>query len=191
MVPEQIPDSLFYCLMFFIPLLFAIRLAKINFKGVDIETLVIAVNMVILIAGVLTLIFSTLQFSSALVEKPDYERYIAFTRYTDDYSFSFWLILVSNAIVPQIMWIKKIKSSIKSTYMWFLTSLITMIFKTLWFYKLMSKNYFPALPNQPTVWINFSSSKSLGLVSSVAVFVVVLGSIYLILLNQLKTRSTI
>lgn len=76
----------------------------------------------------------------------EYEMYTFFkNRITGDYAFQFWAMFILNALVPQLFWSKKIRSSI-----WIVFAISLLINIGMWYERFnivvtsLSKNYLPA-----------------------------------------------
>lgn len=88
----------------------------------------------------------------------EYEMYTFFkNRITGDYAFEFWAMFILNALLPQLFWSKKIRSSI-----WIVFAISLLINLGMWYERFnivvtsLSKNYLPAswAAYHPT-WVEF------------------------------------
>jgi hypothetical protein len=77
MQPERIPEALFFCLQFFIPLLLGVRVLKLELTRLNYRALVIAANNTLLIAGILTFGILFYEFVAAFYSGTDYEAPLA------------------------------------------------------------------------------------------------------------------
>jgi len=118
MLPELIPYSIFYCLQFFIPLLFVVNAARVELPYLNRKALIVATNITILIAGLLTIFIPVIQLAIAYFSGAEYEQYAFINRYIGPMGMFAWLGLLTQVVVPQMMWNKSFRRSIASASIW-------------------------------------------------------------------------
>jgi len=118
MLPQLIPYSIFYCLQFFIPLLFVVNTARVELPFLNLKALVVATNITILIAGLLTIFIPVSQLVIAYFSGAEYEQYIIVNHYIGPMGMFAWLSLLTQTVIPQMMWNKSFRRSVVSACIW-------------------------------------------------------------------------
>jgi len=121
MLPELIPYSIFYCLQFFIPLLVVLNAARVELRYLNRKVLIAATNITILIAGLLTFFIPVIQLFADYFGGVEYDQYAVINRYIGPMGMFAWLRLLTQVVIPQMMWNKSFRSSIVSACVWLIT----------------------------------------------------------------------
>jgi hypothetical protein len=176
-------DAIFFWLKVFIPLLFVLRLFKKRFIHFDMDVLVLAVNNVLLISAMLQFGFVLLSFTQFLIARyagVEYEQYAFINRAIGPYWYAWWLPVVVNVFIPQMMWFKKYRESVKATYVWCACALV-----------LAFLEYAPIILVSlhrdyiPFSWAIFVPS-FIGSLSSFVLFLAILAGLYMVVLKRRK-----
>lgn len=114
MQPLLIPQAIFYCLQFFIPVLAVISIAHVELPYLSLKALIIATNVTILIAGLLTFFIPVVQLVFDYFSGAEYAQY----GFISHRGIFVWLGLLTQIAIPQIMWNKSIRRSLISTCIW-------------------------------------------------------------------------
>ncbi|WP_448702550.1 hypothetical protein ACFGVR_09380 [Mucilaginibacter sp. AW1-3] len=131
MQPELIPQAIFFCLQFFIPLLFVVSMLRAELPYLNLKALVVATNITILIAGLLTFLIPVVGLIIAYISGVEYEQYGYINHYIGPMGMFAWLGLLTQVIIPQMMWNKAIRRSIVSGCIWLVTYWIFKLANTL------------------------------------------------------------
>ncbi len=124
MAPQLIPDAVFYSLQYFIPLMFLLRVVGVESPYLNLRVLIVATNICILIAGLLTFFIPVVQFAVIYFGGVEEDRYAFVNQYIGPFGMFAWLDLLSSVVVPQLMWGKNFRRSAASTYVWLLVFLV-------------------------------------------------------------------
>jgi hypothetical protein len=122
MLPELIPDSIFFCLQFFIPLLFVIRALKVELTNINYRALVVATNITILISSLLTLAILLYEGFATYYSGVDYQQFAFVNAFTGPFSMFAWLTLLTRVFIPQMMWNRDFRRSISSATVWLIAN---------------------------------------------------------------------
>jgi hypothetical protein len=114
MQPVLIAQAIFYCLQFFIPVLVVINIAHVELPYLNLKALIISTNVTILIAGLLTFFIPVIQLVVDCFSGAEYAQYGFINRM----GILAWLGLLTQIVIPQIMWSKFIRRSLISTCIW-------------------------------------------------------------------------
>ena len=131
---QLIINSIFNGTCILVPILFFIQLFKINIPIIGKSTLICAVNCTLLSGSLLFLVYFPIEIVSSYYSGGEYEQFTLSTRISG----SFWtdfliLVIFPNALLPQLLWFKKIRQTIISSFtivsIWFLLYLLTNLFE--------------------------------------------------------------
>ncbi len=131
MLPELIPYSIFFCLQFFIPLLFVVNAARVELSYLNRKALIVATNMTILIAGLLTFFIPAVQLVADYFGGVEYEQYAVINRYIGPMGMFAWLGLLTQVVIPQMMWNRSFRRSVVSACIWLIAYWIFKLANTL------------------------------------------------------------
>lgn len=164
-------DTIFLSLKFFIPLLVLLKFSKVSIKAIDIKTLINATNWLLLLAGSIYLIVLTSEIFIAYYSQNEYEQYAVSNRIFGPYWFEFAIQAFVYMLLPQMMWFKKVRTSVIATIIW---CLFTYILTAFIFYA-EHAGYMAGF-NPATTWLNY--------LKSLTIFISLLSIVYFILLKQ-------
>jgi hypothetical protein len=186
MQPERIPEALFFCLQFFIPLLLGVRVLKLELTRLNYRALVIAANNTLLIAGILTFGILFYEFVAAFYSGTDYEQYTFVNRFMGPFSMFAWLTLLSQVVIPQMMWARNLRWSITSAVVWVAATILLKVTNILLLKYVVGKHdYMPSAPQSFNV-----DQHIIGYGVSVLLFLTLLIPIYIIVdKNQMADGS--
>jgi hypothetical protein len=131
MLPELIPYSIFYCLQFFIPLLFVVNAVRVELPYLNRKALIVATNITILIAGLLTLFIPIIQLLVDYFGNVEYDQYAVINRYIGPMGMFAWLGLLTHIVLPQMMWNKSFRRSVVSACVWLIAYWVFKLSNTL------------------------------------------------------------
>ena len=80
--------------------------AYITLKHIDL------MNTVMLVAGSIVAVAYLTEFFMAMRSHSEFEKYVFINRATGDYAWAFWTMIICNIVLPQLLWIKKLRRSI-------------------------------------------------------------------------------
>ncbi|WP_315513104.1 quinol:electron acceptor oxidoreductase subunit ActD [Capnocytophaga sputigena] len=69
-------------------------------------------NTVMLVAGSIVAVAYLTEFFMAMRSHSEFEKYVFHNRATGDYAWAFWTMIICNIVLPQLLWIKKLRRSI-------------------------------------------------------------------------------
>ena len=69
-------------------------------------------NTVMLVAGTIVAVAYLTEFFMAMRSHSEFEKYVFHNRATGDYAWAFWTMIICNIVLPQLLWIKKLRRSI-------------------------------------------------------------------------------
>ena len=69
-------------------------------------------NTVMLVAGTIVAVAYLTEFFMAMRSHSEFEKYIFLNRAIGDYAWAFWTMIICNIVLPQLLWIKKLRRSI-------------------------------------------------------------------------------
>lgn len=69
-------------------------------------------NTVMLVAGSIVAVAYLTEFFMAMRSHSEFEKYIFLNRATGDYAWAFWTMIICNIVLPQLLWLKKLRRSI-------------------------------------------------------------------------------
>lgn len=69
-------------------------------------------NTVMLVAGTIVAVAYLTEFFTAMRSHSEFEKYVFHNRATGDYAWAFWTMIICNIVLPQLLWIKKLRRSI-------------------------------------------------------------------------------
>jgi molybdopterin-containing oxidoreductase family membrane subunit len=182
-----IADALFFWLKVFIPLLFLLRLFKKRFAPLNNDALVLAVNNMLLFAAVLLLLAFVLVLSKRLIATDvgaESRRNGLLSSMTGPYWFGWWLPAIVKIIMPQVLWFKKLRASVKATYTWFCCALILAFLE----YAAIILTWLHRDYIAPSSWAYFMPS-FVGSLGSFVLFLGLLAAVYIIVLKRKKTAT--
>lgn len=109
-------DSLFIGLKVMIPILFVLVVIKINFKKFDINGVIKTANMLLLLAATLFLLPMAVNIFTAWYSENEFEREMIITILTGPNWYQVVIPILTYGILPQLLWIKKLRSTIYSSF---------------------------------------------------------------------------
>ncbi len=69
-------------------------------------------NTVMLVAGSIVAVAYLTEFFMAMRSHSEFEKYVFINRATGAYAWAFWTMIICNIVLPQLLWIKKLRRSI-------------------------------------------------------------------------------
>ena len=69
-------------------------------------------NTVMLVAGSIVAVAYLTEFFMAMRSHSEFEQYVFHNRATGAYAWAFWTMIICNIVLPQLLWFKKLRSSI-------------------------------------------------------------------------------
>ena len=69
-------------------------------------------NTVMLVAGSIVAVAYLTEFFMAMRSHSEFEKYIFINRATGAYAWAFWMMIICNVVLPQLLWFKKLRRSI-------------------------------------------------------------------------------
>ena len=81
-----------------------------------------AMNKIIILTGSIVMVAYCTEFFIAYYSQVEYEQYAFINRYFGPYWWASWSMFCCNCIIPQVLWFKKVRTSIAAT--WFLSIII-------------------------------------------------------------------
>jgi Ni/Fe-hydrogenase subunit HybB-like protein len=81
-----------------------------------------AMNKIIILTGSIVMVAYTTEFFIAYYSQVEYEQYAFLNRYFGPYWWASWSMFCCNCVIPQVLWIKKVRRNIAAT--WFLSIII-------------------------------------------------------------------
>ena len=132
---------------------FIVRVCRVSL-GLDMQILIRVLNYTLLIAGV----FYLAEILSVIINDHyspvDPWHNAIFNRATGPYWFAFWLPVIINGLLPQLLWRKKNRGAVKVLYTWWALAVILSALAELVMIE-GSVNRVIALPGQTAVWLNY------------------------------------
>jgi hypothetical protein len=187
-------NSIFSGLKIVIPLLFIVRLIKWKITKLNEFALIEAINVLILFSSFLYPLFLIVDFITIYFSGAEYEQYTIITRLTGPYWWAYVIPLFGTVLLPQLIWLKRVRASVKISYAWFILSSISPWFE---FFVMVStslhRDYITSSIGSMAVNYYFFpsvSAKSMYLLIGIAVLIIV----YLVLLkkkNRLYNKSLV
>jgi len=175
-------NAIFMGLRIFIPLLVLLKFTSHFNQKIDIKTLIIATNLLLLIAATINLIFFVSEIFAAYYSQNNYEQIAASNRIFGPYWFAFGMQAFIYFLLPQMMWIKKVRTLIVSTIVWGLFAYALAAFI---FYAEHYSDYITSFK---------SSINLLAYLKSLMIFMLLLVTIYFVILkrarNPIKTTGS-
>jgi len=115
-----------------IPILFIVHLSKAGTGAVNKTTLIEAVNCTLLAGSILYIARFIIQIYTSLFSGGEYEQYTFTNRFFGHYWLDLWVLIIFRyALLPQLLWIGKLRKSIVSSFViictWGLSSLAVTI----------------------------------------------------------------
>jgi len=176
MLLELIPDSIFFCLQFFIPLLLVMNAARVEVPFLNIKALIVATNITVLIAGLLAFFIPVIQLLVDYFGGIEYEQYSVINRYIGPLGMFAWLGLLTQVVLPQMMWNKSFRRSIVSACVWLMAY---------WAFKLV--NVFLLKYVVASSWATFTPDKHLvDYAGEAIIFLMVIVPVYLLISLNVK-----
>jgi len=111
-------DAIFMGLRIFIPFLVLLKFTSLFNKKIDIKTAVIATNLLLLTAATINLIFFVSEIFAAYYSQNNYEQIAVANRIFGPYWFAFAIQTFIYFLLPHMMWIRKVRTSIVATIAW-------------------------------------------------------------------------
>jgi hypothetical protein len=108
--PAFISDSIFQGLKFLIPLLFILEFFNVSLKQLKLSTVIISANVLLLIGGTLFLGVMTTNLSMSWYHGNEFEKDFLVNVITGPHWFQFVIPLLNFALLPHLMWFKKLRS---------------------------------------------------------------------------------
>jgi len=155
-------DPIFLALKIIIPVFFIIRVFKVSLWRLDMPVLINALNYTLLLAGsfcLVEILFETLwsmrsgvgsplllsvagNFATSV--EPGWHTTII-NRATGPYWFGFWLPVVINVLLPQLIWFKKVRKDVKLLYTWLvIASLLSLLISFTTLFVMLHRDYIPS-----------------------------------------------
>lgn len=172
-------NTLFTGLSIFVPLLVLIKFSKAFNTRLNVDTLILATNWLLLGAGIISIIFEVSIIVQSLIgyySQTEFNQYTILNRLTGPYGFVYVSYLIIYELLPLLICFKKIRQSIATTIIW---ASIDYLLSALRFY---SANYNNFRPSTHLDYLSFFSSQLMSLL----VFSAFLVIIYFFLLTQQK-----
>ena len=69
-------------------------------------------NTVMLVAGGIVAVAYLTEFFMAMRSHSEFEQYVFYNRATGAYAWAFWMMIICNVVLPQLLWFKKLRRSI-------------------------------------------------------------------------------
>jgi hypothetical protein len=174
-------NALFFWLKIFIILLFIARMAKAKLPYLNMSVLVIAINCILLLAAVMYLC-NTLMLMYTEYAEPDSRHTPIIARATGPYWWAMWFQLMLFFIIPQALWLKKLRASVKVTYTWWC---FIWVLTFLEYYPLIMSMYRDHIPSS---WAVFVPSFNLW---AFILFLSLLAIVYVMVLRRRKDEISI
>jgi len=180
-----IADSICFSLKIIIPVFFIVRVCRVSLR-LDMQILIRVLNYTLLIAGV----FYLAEILSVIINDHyspvDPWHNAIFNRATGPYWFAFWLPVIINGLLPQLLWRKKNRASVKVLYTWCILAILLSALGQLVLIE-ASLNRDIALPGQAAVWLNYLFFPSVTYCTlSLTGTVIILAALYLAIGNSEK-----
>jgi hypothetical protein len=174
-------DAMFFWLKIFIILLFIARMAKAKLPYLNMSVLVIAINCILLLAAIMYLC-SILMLIYTEYAEPDRWRTTIFARATGPYWWAMWFQFMIFLIIPQALWVKKLRASVKVAYTWCCCILVLTFLE---YYPLIMSMYRDHIPSS---WAVFVPSFNLW---AFILFLLLLAIVYVMVLRRKKDEISI
>lgn len=183
MQPELIPDSIFYCLQYFIPLLLIVKVSKGELPYLNTRVLIITTNITILIAALLTLCILIFQTMVGLESGVEASQNSLLMRFIGPFSMFAWLTLLSEVVLPQMMWNSHIRRSISSAVVWLVATLV---------FKAVNVLLLQYVVDDPTAsWAVFYPNKHLlDYVIPIPIFLLVMAPVYIVVYTRKQNHRS-
>ena len=164
---------------------FIVRVCRVSLR-LDMQILIRVLNYTLLIAGV----FYLAEILSVIINDHyspvDPWHNAIFNRATGPYWFAFWLPVIINGLLPQLLWRKKNRASVKVLYTWCILAILLSALGQLVLIE-ASLNRDIALPGQAAVWLNYLFFPSVTYCTlSLTGTVIILAALYLAIGNSEK-----
>ncbi|WP_295651084.1 hypothetical protein [uncultured Mucilaginibacter sp.] len=186
---ETISGAISLSLFFVIPMLFIVRVTKLRLPYLNTDMLIVAINITLLMAALLHAMGMVANFVYTKYDMGEHTKGLFYGSIEGISSRMFYLGLIANVMLPQLMWFKKIRRSVKATYFWFSVNLVITLYQIFSYLKLIRKYMTPS--NQGSMWVNFSFFPSWSdSIKSLAIFLVIVATTYLIILRRRKKFLT-
>jgi len=188
-----VTNSILFSLKIIIPVFFIVRVCKTSLWGLEMPILIKALNYTLLLAGVafvLQILYLLIDLFRGYYSGVEYEQYTFINRATGPYWFAFWLPVTINVLLPQLLWIKKVRASVKLLYTWFITaSVLSLFISYATIYIMLHSDYIPSTLSAGIVYRFLVSPTyfALSLTSTLAI----LATIYWLISKKAKERSII
>ena len=180
-------DVIFFWIKIFVPVLFILRIFKIKLSYIKTDALIASLSISMLIAAMLYLLAVLLlliQYAIARYFGAEYQQYAFINRAFGPYWYSWWLPVIINITIPQIMWVKRYRISIKTTYILFCCLLaFTFLQCAPIIITSLNVNY------TPSSWAFFIPSFTYSL-GSLIIFLILITAIYFTLLKTQNSKLT-
>lgn len=138
-------DSIFIGLKFIVPVIFLLVIFKVKSGKVNFVSLVLAANLLLLIGGILFLLTIISNTLHAWFSENEFEREMIISMITGPNWFQIVIPVFTYGLLPQTMWIGKLRSTIYSSF----------IIVMLWFGSYFLVDYL----SHGSININFPSSE--------------------------------
>lgn len=109
-------DSLFIGLKVMIPVLFVLVVFNIRIKKFDTVTAIQTSNMLMLLGGILFLLAMAVNIFTAWYSENEFEREMIITILTGPNWYQVVIPILTFGILPQLLWIKKLRETIYSSF---------------------------------------------------------------------------
>ena len=164
-------NAFFMGLRIFIPFLVLFKFTKLLNNKIDIDTLTTATNLLLSLAATVNLIFFVSEIFAAYYSQNNYEQIAVANRIFGPYWFAPAIQAFIYLLLPQMMWIKKVRTSIVSTIVW--AGVIYLLMAII--YYLEHTGYMTGF--EPTINL-------LAYLKSLIIFLSLLAAVYFVLLKQ-------
>ncbi|MBK5285794.1 MAG: hypothetical protein JJE25_10365 [Bacteroidia bacterium] len=109
-------DSIFVGLKIFVPVIFLLHILKIHFGKVKFDSIVSTVNLLLLFGGILFLVTIISNTWRTWNSENDFEREMIVSIVTGPQWFQVIIPVFSYGLLPHVMWIRKFRNSIYSSF---------------------------------------------------------------------------
>lgn len=125
------PDIIYSCSYIAIPLLLVLHWLKVKSRFVQFAVLNTAVNTTLLIGSLIYIFSMATEFFKAYYSGGEYEQYAFTNRAFGPYWWAFWMLIISNLLLPQLFWIGRFRRSIYAGMLVIAPQIIIRLYK-LW-----------------------------------------------------------
>jgi hypothetical protein len=180
-----IADSIYFSFKIIIPVFFVLRMCKVSLQ-LEISILIKALNYTLLLASFFFLAEIFLGIISEHYSPGEQRHTTTFNRATGPYWFGFWLPLMANGLLPQLIWFKKVRKNGKLLYIWFvIATLLSLFIKFVMIEIILHSDFIPSTLSSVGIVYNLLVSPvyfALSLTSTLAV----VSALYWLMAKQAK-----